>query len=212
MQLTIHKTVGNKQNSIVKKEFKKYLDNYIGLFPDLNPEEVTFLRSYLTIEEYSKKDFLFKSGQIQKEIGFVCEGLLRRYYINEKGNKITTGFINENKYATDYPAFIRQIPTKYFVECLEPSIIIKLPYDKIQEGYSKFKSSEMYGRLIAEYVLTVQTDRVESFLFKNAEERYLDFIMHNKDIINRISISHLASLLGIERQSLSRIRSKLVKK
>ncbi len=196
----------------MKQEFKKHIESYIELFPDLNLEEVAFLKSYLTIEEYSKKTFLFKSGEVQKEIGFVCKGLLRRYYINEKGNKITTGFVNENKYATDYPAFIRQIPSKYFIECLEPSIIIKLPYDKIQEGYDKFKRSEMYGRLIAEYVLTVQTDRVESFLFKNAEERYLDFIQQNKDIINRISLSHLASHLGIERQSLSRIRSKLTKK
>lgn len=196
----------------MKEEFKQYIESYIKLFPDLNSEEISFLKSYLIVEEYAKKDFLFKSGEIQKEIGFVCKGLLRRYYINDKGNAITTGFVNENKYATDYPAFIRQTPSKYFIECLEPSTIIKLPYHKIQESYQLFKTSEMYGRLIAEYVLTVQTDRVESFLFKNAEERYLDFIKHNQDIINRISLSHLASLLGIERQSLSRIRSKLVKK
>ncbi|WP_272150178.1 Crp/Fnr family transcriptional regulator [Tenacibaculum aiptasiae] len=196
----------------MKEEFKQYIESYIKLFPDLNSEEISFLKSYLIVEEYAKKDFLFKSGEIQKEIGFVCKGLLRRYYINDKGNTITTGFVNENKYATDYPAFIRQTPSKYFIECLEPSTIIKLPYHKIQESYQLFKTSEMYGRLIAEYVLTVQTDRVESFLFKNAEERYLDFIKHNQDIINRISLSHLASLLGIERQSLSRIRSKLVKK
>ncbi|MAO17051.1 MAG: cAMP-binding protein, partial [Muricauda sp.] len=149
---------------------------------------------------------------VQKEVGFVCKGLLRRYYVNEKGNKITTGFINENNYATDYPAFIRQKPSKYFIECLEPSVIIKLPYDKIQEGYRKFKTSERYGRLIAEYVLTVQTDRVESLLFETAEERYLNFIDQNPDLVNRISLTHLATYLGIERQSLSRIRSKIAKK
>ncbi|PCJ82750.1 MAG: cAMP-binding protein [Bacteroidetes bacterium] len=195
----------------MEQEFKEYFENYLKLFTDLNSEELAFFSSGLTIDKYAKKDFLFKSGEIQKEMGFVCKGLLRRYYINEKGNKITTGFISENNYATDYPAFIRQKPSKYFIECLEPSILIKLPYDKIQEGYAKFKGSEMYGRLIAEYVLTVQTDRVESFLFENAEERYLNFINDNKDIMNRISLSHLASHLGIERQSLSRIRSKIAK-
>lgn len=196
----------------MEQEFKEYIQAYLKLFPDLNSEELSFVSSYLTIEKYAKKDFLFKSGEVQKEVGFVCKGLLRRYYINDEGNKITTGFINENKYATDYPAFIRQKPSKYFIECLEPSVIIKLSYDKIQEGYRKFKVSEMYGRLIAEYVLTVQTDRVESFLFENAEERYLNFMKNNQDIINRISLSHLASHLGIKRQSLSRIRSKIAKK
>lgn len=196
----------------MQQKFMDYIKSYLKLFPDLNSEEITFIKSYLTIGSYAKKEFLFKSGKIQKEIGFVCEGLLRRYYINDKGNKITTGFINENKYATDYPAFIRQQPSKYYIECLEPSIIIKLPYEKIQEGYGKFKTSEMYGRLIAEYVLTVQTERVESFLFETAEERYLNFTDQNPDLVNRISLTHLASHLGIERQSLSRIRSKIAKK
>lgn len=196
----------------MEQEFKVYIKSYLEQFPDLSSEELTFISSYLIIEKYGKKEFLFKSGEVQKEVGFVCKGLLRRYYVNEKGNKITTGFIIENNYATDYPAFIRQKPSKYFIECLEPSVIIKLPYDKIQEGYGKFKTSERYGRLIAEYVLTVQTDRVESLLFETAEERYLNFIDQNPDLVNRISLTHLATYLGIERQSLSRIRSKIAKK
>ncbi len=196
----------------MEQEFKEYIDSYLKTFVDLNSDELSFINSSLSIRKYNKKEFLFESGMVQKEVGFVCKGFLRRYYINEKGNKITTGFINENNYATDYPSFIRQKPSKYFIECLEPSVIIKFPYNKIQEGYTKFKAIEMYGRLIAEWVLTVQTDRVESFLFENAEERYLKFIDQNKDIINRVSLSHLASYLGIERQSLSRIRSKIAKK
>ena len=145
-------------------------------------------------------------------MGFVCKGLLRRYYINEKGKTITTGFVKENEYATDYPAFIQQRPSKYYMECLEPCIIIELAYDDIQEGYTNFKSHERYGRLIAEKVLTIQTDRVESFLFDTAEQRYLNFIKDNPGLINRISLTHLSSFLGIERQSLSRIRSKIAKK
>ena len=45
-----------------------------------------------------------------------------------------------------------------------------------------------------------------------AEERYLDFIKNNQNIINRISLSSLSSYLGIERQSLSRIRKNISKK
>jgi len=189
-----------------------YLDLFMEQFPSLNSVAKKFTLSFLVLQEYDKKEFLFESGEVQKEIGFVCQGLLRKYYINEKGNKITTGFTSENGYATDYPSFIRQKPSKYYIQCLEPSIIIKMPYEKLQEAYQKHKDSEMYGRLIAEKVLIRETDRVESFLFKNAEERYLNFIEQNNDIINRISLTHLASYLGIERQSLSRIRSKIVKK
>ena len=200
------------QRITVKKASEQYISSFLQTFSELSPEAIDFIRSYISIESYNKKDHLYQRGEVQKSLGYVCEGLLRRYYINEDGKKISTGFTNENKYITDYPSFLRQIPSKYGIECLEPSVIIKLPYEKLQESYAKFKSSEMYGRLMAEQVLIFQTDRVESFLFKNAEERYLTFLEQEKDLVNRISLSHLASYIGIERQSLSRIRSKLARK
>jgi Mn-dependent DtxR family transcriptional regulator len=55
----------------------------------------------------------------------------------------------------------------------------------------------------------MQQRRIESFLFENAETRYLDFIKENLDLFNRVSLSNLASFLGIERQTLTRIRKKL---
>jgi len=189
-----------------------YFDLFMEQFPSLSIKAQKFTRSFLTIEKYKKKEFLYKNGEVQKEIGYVCQGLIRKFYINEKGNEIITGFSREKQYATDYPSFLRQKPSKYHIECLEPSIIVKMPYVKLQEAYSKHKGNEMYGRLIAESVITRETDRVESLLFESAEERYLNFLDKNKEIINRISLTHLASYLGIERQSLSRIRSNLAKK
>ena len=53
----IYSTLARKKKNIVKQEFKKYIDSYIELFPNFNSEEVAFLKSYLTIEEYSKKGF-----------------------------------------------------------------------------------------------------------------------------------------------------------
>src|SRR5690606_15914102 len=175
-------------------------------------EEKEFIRDHLSVERFNKGDFFLKRGEIQTNMGYVCEGLIRRYYINEKGNEITTGFTKEMEYITDYPSFIRQIPTKYYLQLLEPSTVVKLPYTAIMTSYDKFKNSEMQGRLIAEKVLTILNDRVESFLFNTAEERYLSFMHENPDLIQRISLTHLSSFLGIERQSLSRIRSRIATK
>ncbi|UII25172.1 Crp/Fnr family transcriptional regulator [Fulvivirga maritima] len=191
---------------------QKYFDAYLKQFGQLSDEIINFLRQHLALVEKSKGDFYLQSGEVQSHMGYVSSGLLRRYYINDKGNEITTGFIKENEYLTDYPAFIRQQSTKYYMQCLEPCIIIDLPYNIIQESYSRFKSSEMQGRLIAEKVLTILSDRVESFLFNTAEERYLAFLEENEELMNRVSLTHLASFLGIERQSLSRIRKRISQK
>lgn len=188
------------------------IDLFMNQFPTLSSEAKKFTRSFLIVEHYKKKEFLHKSGAVQKEVGYVCQGLLRKFYSNEKGSEIITGFSKEKEYATDYPAFLSQRPSKYAIQCLEPSIIVKIPYQKLQEAYRRHKENEMYGRLVAESVLTRETNRIESLLFDSAEERYLNFITQNQGIINRISLTHLASYLGIERQSLSRIRKNLAEK
>jgi CRP-like cAMP-binding protein len=82
----------------------------------------------------------------------------------------------------------------------------------MQWAYKTFPKFEKYGRLITEEILKMQQHRIESFIFQTAEERYLDFIKQNPDLYNRISLSHLCSYLGIERQTLTRIRQKLARK
>lgn len=148
---------------------------------------------------------------IQQEIGFVFQGLIRAFYIDNQGNEITVNFVRENRYATHYTAFITQSPGKYYFQCIEPTILVNISYDHIQTGYDKFPDIERYGRLIAEEVLKFQQKRIESFLFDTAEQRYLDFIKENPDLFNRVSLSHLSSFLGMERQTLTRIRQKLAK-
>jgi CRP/FNR family transcriptional regulator, anaerobic regulatory protein len=50
--------------------------------------------------------------------------------------------------------------------------------------------------------------RVESFMFMDTNQRYLDVLKLQPKILERIPLYHVASLLGMERESLSRIRKK----
>ncbi|MEM6264013.1 MAG: Crp/Fnr family transcriptional regulator [Bacteroidota bacterium] len=188
---------------------EKHVQFYLKHLAHLRTEDLAIVRASLSIYELGKREYFLEGGETQKELGFVCKGLVRRYYINEKGNDITTGFIKETAYVTDYPAFIRQIPTKYYFQCLEPTVIVTVPYEVIQESYETFQNGQLYGRIMAERTLTTFNDRIESFLFLTAEERYLKFISEHADLMNRVSLTHLSSFLGIERQSLSRIRKRI---
>lgn len=196
----------------MKEAFDKYLDSYISICPEITETELNLIRSNLSTLTLQKKEFYLRSGDLQKMMGFVYTGLLRSYYVNNEGKKITIGFIYEGKYASDYPSFIKQKPSKYFIEVLEPTIIVNLPFTIIKQAYKLHRNMEKYGRLIAEQILFEKQDRIEQFLFANAEQRYLEFLDNNPNLINRISLSHLSSYLGIERQSLSRIRKNLSKK
>ena len=188
-----------------------YLNAVRTLCPNVSYTALNYLKSGLRVVELQPKHFFIHANVIQQEIGFVFQGLIRAFYIDNQGNEITVNFVQENRYATHYTAFITRTPGKYYFQCIEPTILVNLSYDHIQTGYDKFPDIERYGRLIAEEVLKFQQKRIESFLFDKAEQRYLDFIKENPDLFNRVSLSHLSSFLGMERQTLTRIRQKLAK-
>lgn len=193
----------------MKNAIDAYLSSVKALCPKVTNGELDYLVGGVTAVELKTRHFYIHANVIQKEIGFVFHGLLRAFYIDKNGNEISVNFIRENKYATHYSAFIAQTPSKYYFQCIEPSILVNLPYEVIQEGYARFPNLVNYGRLVAEEVLKFQQKRIEGFLFDNAETRYLNFVGENPDLFNRVSISYLSSYLGIERQSLTRIRKKL---
>lgn len=186
-----------------------FLNSVRSVCPKMTDDEVSIFASMLVVKELKKKEFFLHSGKIQKVLGFVTKGLIRSFYIDRNGNEITVGFYSEGDYATHYPAFITRQPSLYFIQCLEPTSFVCFSYEDQQSIYQQFPSFERYGRLVAEGYLKKQQSRIESFIFQTAEERYIDFVKHYPTLFNRISLSHLSSFLGIERQTLTRIRHKL---
>lgn len=193
----------------MKNAFNEYLTAVKALCPTVTQAELDFLESGLTIKELKSKQFYLRANDVQNEMGYVYSGLLRAFYIDQSGNEITVNFLHENNYATHYSAFITRTPSKYYLQCLEPCVIVQLSYEHMQTGYEQFPMLERYGRLVAEEVLKTLQKRIESFLFDNAETRYLDFVKANPELFNRVSISYLSTYLGIERQTLTRIRKRL---
>lgn len=186
-----------------------FLKSIRAICPNMTDFELSRFASRVAIKELKKKDLFLQAGKVQKAIGFIVKGLVRSFFIDQNGNEITVGFYSEGHYATHYAAFIAQKPSHYSIQCLEPITIVCFSFEDQQWIYQQSPNFERYGRLITEEILKRQQARIESFIFQTAEERYLDFIEHHPALFNRISLSHLCSYLGIERQTLTRIRQKL---
>lgn len=186
-----------------------YLASLRSFCPKLTDHELSLFASKLTFQELKKKEFFIQAGKVQKNMGFIAQGLVRSSYIDFTGIEITVGFYSEGDYATHYHSFLTRNASNYSIQCLEPTIMACLSYEDMQWVYQQSTGFERYGRLVAEEILKRQQARIESFIFQTAEDRYLDFIDKHPDLFNRISLSHLCSYLGIERQTLTRIRQKL---
>ncbi len=187
-----------------------YLASMKHFCSDIRDEHLTEFSQALFVRQFSAKEMVYETNAIQEHVIFITKGMVRSHYISETGDDITSWFIAENEFVTDYPAFLSRKPSRYAFETLEPTTGVFLPKSAINEGYAKHAPLEKYGRLVAEFILSVQQERIESFLFKSAKERYLEVLGHPADLVNRASQRHLASYIGIERQSLTRIRKQLL--
>ncbi|NRB52889.1 MAG: Crp/Fnr family transcriptional regulator [Saprospiraceae bacterium] len=177
--------------------------------PKMPLEALEYLENGLQERKYQRNQLFLDPFTKHKEIGFLAEGLVRGYYINDKGEEITTRFNAEGSFVTDYSAFLNQIHSQYYFQCLESSSFLCFDYDYINEGYRKYATLERFGRLIAEFVVNTLENRLRSFHFLDAEKRYLLFMQQYPHLTNRVTIKHLSSYLGVTRPSLSRIRKKI---
>jgi CRP/FNR family transcriptional regulator len=194
----------------VNIHLRKYLDSVKKKVPEISEKELSYFSNLLDVKTLKKNDYYIEVGQVQKYIGFLSEGFFRSYYLDEKGNEKTVRFIDEYGFITHYSSFLDQKESKYNFKCLENSTVVNISYSAIQEVYKEIASFQKYGRIVAEEILKMQQKRIESFLFQSAEQRYLNFVEEYPQIYNKVSLTHLCSYIGIERQSLSRIRKRII--
>lgn len=177
----------------------------------LTSEDCQLFEQHLEIKSVNAKDFFLTENKICKEIGFVNQGAFRRYYLSE-GKEINMQFVFENQFVVDYDSFLDNKPTKYFIQAIEDAEIVTFNLNALQHAYQISHNWERFGRMIAEVSFKLTTERVESFLFMNGEQRYLNLLEKQPEIFERVPLYHIASYLGLERESLSRLRNKIAKR
>ena len=190
-------------------EIAQYLKTIHQTCPEITEAELKQFAEQLTVTELKKSEFYITAGQIQKQGGFLVKGLVRAFHTDDFGNEKNIYFIPENEYAFHYASFMDRKESPLTFQCLEPSVIVCFPMAHLHTAYIQIPKFEKYGRLIVEAKLKMQQERLESLLYQNAEQRYLDFIKQYPRLYNRISVTQLCSYLGVERQTLTRIRKKL---
>jgi hypothetical protein len=79
----------------------------------------------------------------------------------------------------------------------------------MQALYQHSQRFEKFGRLIAERLFIDAAKSKRNLMIQSAEERYLELLSNQPHIFERLPQHLIASYLGIQPQSLSRIRAKI---
>ncbi|MEI6410845.1 MAG: Crp/Fnr family transcriptional regulator [Bacteroidota bacterium] len=179
-------------------------------FADLSADDFNLSAPFWHHKAYKKGQYYNQRNTVCKHLGFIHDGVFRSYVIDEKTNEEKNVFLySKNQFVAPFKSFINQIPCDYHTEALTDASIHYISITDLHALYKQSHNWERVGRLMAQEAFNVAMGKIEAFVFKTPEERYLDLVEQQPDIFNSIPLYHISSYLGIKGPSLSRIRKRI---
>ena len=178
----------------------------------LSQEDIQCFISYWDSKVLKKKEHLLTPGNISRETAYVNRGCLRRYLISESNKESILNFATEDWWVGDLESFFMEKPTRYYVQALEESEVLTLSrenYLKVVEIFPKYK---LFHEEKIQRTLFATLNRATAAKVESPEEKYLKLAKEQPDLFQRIPLHYIATYLGIEPESLSRLRRRMAGK
>lgn len=181
------------------RQLKKYGNLAVEIEAELNVK--------IKILKKKKGSFLLKNGQIISNLFVIETGLVRSYYQTEK-REINLWFGFENTIlGSIIPLYFSQ-PSIENIQFLEDTTLYYISQEDLESFYKYSQGMNTIGRKIAEEYCAVLEERSFILQTQTAEDRYHWFLKSYPEALQRISLGHISSYLGISQETLSRIRKK----
>ncbi len=180
--------------------------NYLNKFVSISDDEFEQnLLPILKVRRFGKREMLIKAGEVENYFNFIIKGLVRKYY--KKGHQeINTQISTEGHIIMSQQSFLGRQPSEYYIETIEPSIIVSIKYENLEELYNKSKKMERLGRLVVTYMMAISDSWQMQLIKMTPRERFLNFVMKNPQLMQRVPQKYLASYLNIKPETFSRFK------
>ena len=161
----------------------KTLQSYIAPIIVLSEDELALLMTCATKLQLKKSEQLLKQGEVCNAFYLVESGYLRTYY-----DKVGVGINMNFTFEGDFTANLRSYRSR------QPS-----------DTYPQV--TRFIRRLAITQLLTAQ-EHSDLIKLNTPAERYRHIEKNSPQLLQRVSLSQLASYLGVTRETLSRVRAK----
>jgi CRP-like cAMP-binding protein len=185
------------------------LKTFTSRFETLSDEESQALLSIFKPFPLNKKDHLFVENQMIKEIYFISDGILRGYYTKD-GKEITSNFLFGPTIFTDLNTVRNNIPTKMNMQAITKVECLVAPFSELEKLTFQYEKIESIFMKFIEHLYLFGLSRQHSFIFDSPQERYEKLYNERPKVIAAIPLQYIASYLGIQPETLSRIRKRMV--
>lgn len=193
-----------KNNNIESKnQIVKHFEQFIQVSDSLKTE----LLNRVSIVSYKKGELIISAAKICTKSYYILNGLTKTYFLKD-GKEIIEYFSSKNEWANSPRSWRTDKTDIYYVNAIEDTTALCINADDMIYLFDNFPELDRYGRLSMTTLLDHLLERITSFRFTTAKEKYVHFKQSYPNIYQCIPLGMVASYLGISQETLSRIRAK----
>lgn len=182
------------------------LINTIRSYVQLDEAQVKDILSFFTQEKHAKGTILLKGNKVCDKFYFINTGYLRTYFYDE-GDESTSWIYAPNEFATISRSFYNETPSNEFIEALT-DIDICFMNKKDMKDFYKIPGMNEFGRILLEQQVAQIDQMYQHIFYSTAKEKYDYALSKRKDLFEVAQLKHIASMLGMRLETLSRVRAK----
>ncbi|ARS39321.1 Crp/Fnr family transcriptional regulator [Sphingobacteriaceae bacterium GW460-11-11-14-LB5] len=177
-------------------------------FHPLNDEIEKRINQHTFPISYKKNKYLVSPVDRNKFLFLIVKGVVRGF-IKDGDNEITTWIAKENEVVGTIRNLWIDGDSEEYLQALEDVDLVAIPHVLSEYLYENFPEANIVGRKMMELYYRSAEERAYLCRISSAEKRYKRFLLSFPDLINRVSLKHIASFLAIRLETLSRIRAKI---
>jgi len=175
---------------------------------DISFKDMEDILKISSIVNYKNGDILIEVGDEINKTGFILDGIIKSSYITYDGKDITRFFHTKYSMVLD-DSLLGFNESKYRCIVVNDACVLMMDTIKLKELFKNNSVWKEFYVLALESGMRYKIYRENELMTKTAKERYLQFINDYPNILNNVNQYDIASYLGIEPQSLSRIKKEL---
>jgi CRP-like cAMP-binding protein len=148
-------------------------------------------------------------NQVESKLMLLCEGVVQISTRKGDEEKILE-FIFTGEFFGAYTSFVLQQPSDVQVTALTPCNMIVIQHDNLLRANQTSLLSSHLNLHVANQLFLSRARREKDFLTLSAEERYKVLLEKNPEVVKQLPGNKIARYLGIQAESLSRIRKAII--
>lgn len=172
----------------------------------LSNDELDALEKLFTVKKVKRNEIIHFKDYNKVTINVIA-GVIRKYVIKDGKEKTIDLYFPDDLIVT--PNFEYKSIYPYKLQAIQKSVVSVMNMEAYNQWKSKSANVLRMDIKVMEVALAQNMYRLETFQMMNATERYLELLNRNPEIIQKVPLIHIASYLGVNNASLSKIRASL---